>query len=217
MKKVNSMPEFKIVSFYRFVSIKNKVKMKKLLDNYIYDKNIKGTILLSNEGINASLAGKENEVFAVLKYIRKYLNIRKLNLKINNCDCVPFNRMKVRLKKEIVTIGDKSVKPKKVTGKYILPKNWDKFINNKNYLIIDTRNMYEIGIGSFKNAVNPKINSFRDFPKKIKSLKLDKEQPIAMFCTGGIRCEKASSYLIKNGFKDVSQLDGGILNYLEYK
>ena len=130
---------------------------------------------------------------------------------------IPFYRLKIRLKKEIVTIGDKTIKPEKITGKHIDPKNWDKIINNKKYMIIDTRNNYEVRIGSFKNAINPKTKSFREFPKFIEKLNIKKKQPIAMFCTGGIRCEKSSSYLLKNGFKDVSQLDGGILNYLEVK
>jgi UPF0176 protein len=125
--------------------------------------------------------------------------------------------LKIRLKKEIVTIGDKTIKPEKFTGKHIDPIEWDKIINNKKYIIIDTRNDYEVKIGSFKNAINPKTNSFREFPKFIKKLNLEKKQPIAMFCTGGIRCEKASSFLLKNGYKDISQLDGGILNYLEIK
>jgi len=125
--------------------------------------------------------------------------------------------LKIRLKKEIVTIGDSSIKPDKLTGKHIHPNKWDKIINNKKYLIIDTRNEYEVGIGSFKNAINPKTKSFREFPKFIEKLEIQKNQPIAMFCTGGIRCEKASSYLLKNGYKHISQLDGGILNYLEVK
>ncbi len=206
-----------IYNFYRFKDLKNIKYIKSQLDKISQDKLILGTILIANEGINGTISGTKKDLDLLIIEIKKTIKIKKISLKISKNQFIPFYRLKIRLKKEIVTIGDKSVKPKKVTGKYILPKNWDKFINNKNYLIIDTRNMYEIGIGSFKNAVNPKINSFRDFPKKIKSLKLDKKQPIAMFCTGGIRCEKASSYLIKNGFKDVSQLDGGILNYLEYK
>ena len=125
--------------------------------------------------------------------------------------------MRIRLKKEIVTIGDKSIQPIKMTGKYIDPKKWDTIVNNKNYLLIDTRNNYEIKIGSFKDAINPNIDSFREFPKFINQKKISKDQPIAMFCTGGIRCEKASSYLLKKGYKNIYQLNGGILNYLEYK
>ena len=216
MKKVNSMPEFKIVSFYRFVSIKNKVKMKKLLDNYIYDKNIKGTILLSNEGINASLAGKENEVFAVLKYIKKYLNIRKLNLKINNSDYVPFNRMKVRLKKEIVSLGQGHINIKKMTGKFVEAEKWDSLISKENIKIIDVRNPYEINVGKFKKSINPSTRNFRQFPSEFQKMKLKKSDKIAMYCTGGIRCEKASAYIKKLGYKKVFQLRGGILNYLDH-
>ena len=206
-----------IYTFYRFKDLKNIKYIKIQLDKFSKDKLILGTILIANEGINGTISGTKKDLELLIIEIKKILKIKKISLKISKNQFIPFYRLKIRLKKEIVTIGDKSVKPKKVTGKYILPKDWDKIINNKNYLIIDTRNIYEIGIGSFKNALNPKINSFRDFPKRIKSLKVDKKQPIAMFCTGGIRCEKASSYLINTGFKDVSQLDGGILNYLEYK
>ena len=138
-------------------------------------------------------------------------------IKISESKFIPFYRLKIRLKKEIVTIGDKSIKPDILTGKHIDPRKWDKIVNNKKYLIIDTRNNYEIGIGTFKNSINPKTNSFREFPKFIEKLDIEKNQPIAMFCTGGIRCEKASSYLLKNGFNNISQLDGGILNYLEVK
>ena len=125
--------------------------------------------------------------------------------------------MKIRLKKEIVTIGKKNISPDKKTGKHIHPNDWDKIINDKKYIIIDTRNDYEIKIGTFKNSINPKIKSFKEFPKQISTLKIKKNIPIAMFCTGGIRCEKASSYLLSKGYKDISQLDGGILNYLDLK
>ena len=152
-----------------------------------------------------------------INFIKQNLKIRKLSIKISQNKFIPFYRLKIRLKKEIVTIGDKTIKPEKITGKHIDPKNWDKIINNKKYMIIDTRNNYEVSIGSFKNAINPKTKSFREFPKFIEKLNIKKHQPIAMFCTGGIRCEKASSYLLKNGYKDISQLDGGILNYLEVK
>jgi len=206
-----------IYTFYRFKDLKNIKLIKKKLDKFTKDKLVLGTILIANEGINGTISGTKKNLDLIIKELKKILKIRELSLKISKNQFIPFYRLKIRLKKEIVTIGDKLIKPDRKYGKHILPQHWDKVIKNKNYLIIDTRNEYEVSIGTFKNAINPGTKSFRNFPGYIENLNLDKKQPIAMFCTGGIRCEKASSYLIKNGFKDVYQLDGGILNYLEYK
>ena len=206
-----------IYTFYRFKNFTNIKAIKLKLDKSLKNKLILGTVLLANEGINGTISGTKKDLNEFISLIRNILKIKKLSIKVSQNKFIPFYRLKIRLKKEIVTIGDKTIKPEKITGKHIDPKKWDKIINNKKYLIIDTRNDYEVSIGSFKNAINLKTKSFREFPKFIKKLNLEKKQPIAMFCTGGIRCEKASSYLLKNGYKDVSQLDGGILNYLEIK
>ena len=206
-----------IYTFYRFKEFTGTKALKTKLVKASKNKLIFGTILLANEGINGTISGTEKNLERFISLIKQYLRIRKLSIKISENKFIPFYRLKIRLKKEIVTIGDKTIKPENITGKHINPKNWDKIINNKKYLIIDTRNNYEIGIGTFKNSINPKTNSFREFPKFIEKLDIEKNQPIAMFCTGGIRCEKASSYLLKNGFNNISQLDGGILNYLEVK
>ncbi|MDC3144388.1 rhodanese-related sulfurtransferase [Pelagibacteraceae bacterium] len=206
-----------IYTFYRFKDLKNIKYIKKQLGILTKGKLILGTILIANEGINGTVSGPKKNLDLLIVEIKKLLKIKKLLLKTSKNQFIPFYRLKIRLKKEIVTLGDKSIKPDKISGRYIPPKDWDKIINNRNYLIIDTRNEYEIDIGTFKNAYNPETKSFREFPNHIEKLMINKNQPIAMFCTGGIRCEKASSYLIKNGFKNVSQLDGGILNYLEYK
>ena len=204
-----------IYTFYRFKSFIGIKSIKIKLDKYLKNKLILGTVLLANEGINGTVSGTKKDLSEFIRLIKKALKIRKLSIKISQNEFIPFYRLKIRLKKEIVTIGDKSIKPERLTGKHVNPIKWDKIINSKKHIIIDTRNDYEVSIGSFNNAVNPKTKSFREFPKFIKKLNLKKDQPIAMFCTGGIRCEKASSYLLKNGYKDVSQLDGGILNYLE--
>ena len=206
-----------IYTFYRFKDLKKISFLKANLEKFSKNKIILGTILLANEGINGTISGKKNDLDKFILGIKKLLKIRKLSLKVSNNQFIPFYRLKIRLKKEIVTIGNISINPEKISGKYVPPKEWDNIINNKKYLIIDTRNEYEVKIGSFKNALKPKTKSFRNFPDYINKLNIDKNQPIAMFCTGGIRCEKASSYLIKNGFKNVSQLEGGILNYLEHK
>jgi UPF0176 protein len=209
--------EVYIYTFYRFKFLKKINLLKKKLDRYSSNKIIYGTILLANEGINGTLSGKKDDLESFVLEIKKLLKIRKLSIKISKNKFVPFYRLKIRLKKEIVTIGDKYIKPEKLTGKHIPPSKWNKILTDKKFMVIDTRNRYEINIGTFKNSINPKTQSFRDFPKYFKKQKIDKNQSIAMFCTGGIRCEKASSYLLKNGFKNVVQLDGGILNYLEYK
>ncbi len=206
-----------IYTFYRFKSLISIKSIKIKLDKCSKNKLILGTVLLANEGVNGTISGTKKDLNAFIRLIKKTLKIRKLSIKISQNEFIPFYRLKIRLKKEIVTIGDKSIKPERLTGKHVNPIKWDKIINNKKYVIIDTRNDYEVSIGTFKNAVNPKTMSFREFPKFIEKLEIKKNQPIAMFCTGGIRCEKASSYLLKNGYKDVSQLDGGILNYLEVK
>ena len=206
-----------IYTFYRFKYFTDIKAVKARLDKYLKNKLILGTVLLANEGVNGTISGTEKDLNELISLIKKTLKINKLSIKVSQNNFIPFYRLKIRLKKEIVTIGDKTIKPGENTGKHIAPKKWDKIIDNKKYLIIDTRNDYEVSIGSFKNSINPKTKSFREFPKFIEKLNIKKNQPIAMFCTGGIRCEKASSYLLKNGYKDISQLDGGILNYLEMK
>jgi UPF0176 protein len=206
-----------IYAFYRFINLKNLKSIKDQLEVFIQKKNIYGTILIASEGINGTISGQENQLIDFIKILKSTLKIRKLPIKITKNEFVPFYRMRIRLKKEIVTIGKKTVNPENKTGKYISPRDWDKIINSKDYVIFDTRNKYEIDIGSFKNTKKTNLNSFREFPKFIKKQKFNKNQKIAMFCTGGIRCEKASSYLIDKGYKNIFQLEGGILNYLEYK
>ena len=205
-----------VYTFYRFLNIKNKKNIKKLLENYFKTKLVRGTILIANEGINASISGTENDLIDTVKIIKKILRIRKLNIKINKNKFLPFNRIKVRLKKEIVSLGKGRIDVNKLKGNKIHPSKWNAIIKKENIKLIDTRNTYEIDIGQFKGAINPKTNSFREFPKKLKKMKIKKNDKLAIYCTGGIRCEKASTYLKLNGFKDVVQLDGGILNYLNY-
>ncbi len=205
-----------VYSFYRFIEVKNKEKIKNILDSYLSTKKIRGTILLADEGINASISGQEEILNDVLKLLRKLLNIRKINFKSNETEFLPFNRIKVRLKKEIVTLGKGKIDVHKYKGKFIEPHEWNDVLNNKNMNVIDVRNIFEIDIGKFKNSINPKTNSFRDFPKYIQEFNLPKNSHIAMYCTGGIRCEKASSYMKMKGYKNIFQLKGGIINYLDY-
>ncbi len=211
--KVNNM---KVVSFYRFIPVKNIKAIKRLIENKLIKKNIKGTILIATEGINGSVAGEYSDIEILLKFIKHILSIRKLEIKVNEVDMYPFNKMRVRLKKEIVSLGIKNINVKRKSLKFIHPSEWNKIIDDKNINIIDVRNPYEIKIGKFKNAINPKTNNFREFPKKFENLNINKNEKIAMYCTGGIRCEKASTFLSKKGYKNIIQLKGGILNYLNY-
>ena len=212
MKKNN----IAIYSFYRFVDINNVNFVKNVLKKKLDKEIIRGTILISKEGINGSISGFERDSLQSIKTIKKVLNIRKLSLKINYNKFVPFYRLKIKIKKEIVSLGRGNVSMNLITGKFIDPKDWHGVLNDSNIKIIDTRNQYEIGIGKFKNSININMKSFRDFPKQINKTKLKKTDTIAMYCTGGIRCEKASSYLINEGFKNILQLNGGILNYLDF-
>ncbi len=213
---MNKGNEFLIYAFYRFVEINNKKKLKHKIDNYCQDKTIRGTILISDEGINATISGANYDLLQVIKIIKTDLCIRKLNIKINVCNFLPFNRMKVRIKKEIVTMGIKSLDVSRSKAKYLNPKEWNKYLNRDNVKIIDVRNDYEIAIGKFKNSINIQTNSFREFPNQFERIKVDKKEKILMYCTGGIRCEKASAFLGSKGYKNVYQLKGGILNYLNY-
>ena len=205
-----------IYSFYRFIKIKDKVEVKKYLDKILKKSQIKGTILLANEGINGSISGKEKQLLELLKLIRSYLRIKKYNLKVNQCAFIPFNRMKVRLKSEIVSFSKEKINVNKFKSNMVKPSAWNKLIEKKDVKVLDVRNIYEINIGTFNKSINPKTNSFRELPKKLRDLGLNKNDNIAMFCTGGIRCEKASAYLRLKGYNKVSQLEGGIINYLDY-
>ncbi len=205
-----------IYSFYRFKQIRNKNKFKVEIERLLAKKTVRGTILIANEGINASISGKEKDLCKIVSLIKRKLRIRKLNIKEQTIDFLPFNRMKVRLKKEIVSLGKGEINIKQNKELYIDADKWNKTINEKGIKILDVRNNFEIDIGKFKNSLNPKTSSFREFPNKFKELGIDKNSKIAMYCTGGIRCEKASSYLLSQGYKNIVQLNGGIINYLEY-
>ena len=208
---------FYIYSFYRFKRIGNKHLLKKQIEKVCKNKLIRGTILIANEGINGSISGNVPDLNTLMTFLRKELKIRKFELKKNTINFLPFNKFKIRIKKEIVSLGIDEIDVNAFGRKLIEPQNWDKIVKNKKIKVIDTRNNYEIKIGRFKNSLNPHTKSFREFPKMIKKLNLNKEDTIAMYCTGGIRCEKASAFMIKEGFRNVFQLKGGILNYLNHQ
>lgn len=203
---------YKIFGFYKFKKIKNIKFLKKNLKNFIEEEQVRGTIIISIEGINGTISFKPTKYKKVKNKILNLLNIRKLdNENISYYKYQAFKKGKIKIKKEVVPIGMKLNKI--VTKNKIEPKDWNKFILKKETVLIDTRKNFEFKVGTFKGSINPELNNFRDFPRYFKTLK--KNQNIGMFCTGGIRCEKASAYLKKKGFKNVYQLKGGIINYLD--
>ena len=204
---------FTVFGFYKFKKSNFLKKNKEFLQREILKNNIRGTIILSQEGINGTIAGKKRNISQIIKSLKKVFKFKDFDSKnISNCDFQPFHKGKIKIKKEVVPLGLKVNKKNKKLNKYVSNKSWNKLISNKETLVIDARKPFEHSVGTFKNAINPKIQNFRDFPKFLK--KIEKTKPVAMFCTGGIRCEKASIFLKNKGFKNVFQLKGGILNYL---
>ena len=203
---------FYILGFYKFKKIINIKKNKKNLQNYFVNNSIRGTIILSQEGINGTISGKKKKLDLVINKIKKIFKFNNFDsLNSSKSKFQPFHRGKVKIKKEVVPMGIKVLKRK--LKNHVEPSKWNKLINDENTFLIDVRKPFEYDVGSFNGAVNPQVNNFREFPKYLKNLHKDKN--IAMFCTGGIRCEKASVYLQTKGFQNVYQLKGGIINYLK--
>lgn len=203
------------MSFYKFKKIGNPISLKNNIKNLNKKNNFFGTILISKEGINGTIAGYLNCV----QNFQKFLNINlseSFSLKTQFINHIPFKKFKLKVKEQIIKIGNFNVDPEKSTGEFLTPKKWDEFLCNDNTVVIDTRNSYESNIGSFKNSTFPMTSSFSEFPKWFKKNKHKfKNKNILTYCTGGIRCEKATSYIKKFGFKRVYQLKGGILNYFK--
>ncbi len=214
------MSSYLTAALYKFVSIPHYKELQAPILNACEQHRIKGTILLASEGINGTIAGLPDDIHAVLNYLRTDSafdgHFADLEHKESFADEHPFYRMKVRLKKEIVTLGVPGVSPTKKVGTYVKPEDWNALISDPDVILIDTRNDYEVDIGTFKNAIDPKTTTFREFPEYVaNNLDKTKHKKVAMFCTGGIRCEKASSYMMDQGFDEVYHLEGGILKYLE--
>ena len=210
--------EILVAALYKFVEIDDLLSLQSDLHEICEKNNIMGTILIANEGINGTISGKNNEINQTISLLKSDKRFANIEIKYSSTNKQPFHRMKVRLKKEIVTIGLPEINPNKKVGTYVKPEDWNDLISDPNVIVIDTRNKYETKIGSFQNALDPETSSFREFPdwvKKFKSSKENANKKIAMFCTGGIRCEKASSLMKEEGFEDVYHLQGGILKYLE--
>ena len=206
-----------VVSFYRFLDLEDPKTVRTALQSHCEENSLLGTILIAEEGVNGTLAGSKEAVEAVFAWLKETLDLQSaIDARWTEAAEVPFRRMRVRLKKEIVQLGRPDIKPQNATGKHVSPNEWNELIENPNSLIIDIRNHYEIEVGTFPNALDPDTDSFRQFPEFAEKLaKTDKNRPVAMFCTGGIRCERAAALMLELGFKEVNQLKGGILNYLE--
>ena len=204
---------FSIFGFYKFKKINFLKKKKAILQNYLINKNLKGTLILSKEGLNGAISGKPKNISFIKKKIKTIFKIRKFdseNLAKNKFQ--PFFKPKIKIKNELVPMG-LNIFNKTQKNNYLNPSKWNKLLKNKNTFVLDVRKPFEYDVGTFRKAINPKVNNFREFPNYLN--KLNRKKPVAMFCTGGIRCEKASAYLNKKGFRNVFQLKGGILNYLK--
>ena len=205
----------KLISFYKFVKILNPIDNKLIFKKFLIDNKLKGSIIFSLEGINGSIAGKQSNIELLSNFLKKKFLFDEFD-NINECDVdfIPFKKAKIKIKKEVVPLNELFNDNKYKFQNRVEPEDWNKLILSNDVTIVDVRKSFEIEIGTFEKAINPKINDFRKFPEYFEKLSSDKDKKIAMFCTGGIRCEKAASYLFKRGFKNVYQLKGGILNYL---
>ena len=207
-----------VAALYRLTPFADHAALKEPLLAVCNDAGVKGTILLAHEGINGTIAGSPEGIAAVVTHIRALPDCAETDVKYSTASEMPFYRMKVRLKREIVTMGQPQVDPKASVGRYVDPQDWNALIADPDTVVIDTRNDYEVAVGTFEGAVDPHTKSFRDFPawfEENREALLEGKKRVAMFCTGGIRCEKSTSYLRSQGVEDVFHLKGGILRYLE--
>ncbi|WP_144394002.1 rhodanese-related sulfurtransferase [Pleionea sediminis] len=209
-------PKFVVCALYKFVKLEDFESIRQPLFKFMMENHIVGTLLLAHEGINGTVAGSRKNIDSLIKWLQQDSRLNPLEFKESYTDESPFKRTKVKLKKEIVTMGVEDIDPNKTVGTYIDPKDWNDLISAPDVLVVDTRNDYEVEVGTFKNAVNPHTETFREFPNYVKQhLDPGKHKKVAMFCTGGIRCEKSTAYLKEQGFEEVYHLRGGILKYLE--
>ncbi|MEE3216512.1 MAG: rhodanese-related sulfurtransferase [Pseudomonadota bacterium] len=205
-----------VCALYKFVTLEDFEALREPLLQVMLDHQVRGTLLLAREGINGTVAGPRQSIDALLTWLRSDARLAQLDVKESLTERAPFMRTKVKLKREIVTMGVEGIDPRHTVGTYVEPKDWNALIEDPDVLVIDTRNDYEIEVGTFKGAINPSTEAFRDFPDYVRNtLDPSRHKKVAMFCTGGIRCEKSTAYLKEQGFEDVYHLKGGILKYLE--
>lgn len=205
-----------VAALYRFVSLDDYQALREPLRQTMLDNDVKGTLLLAREGINGTVAGSRAGIDALLAWLTADPRLADIDHKESCCETPPFYRTKVKLKNEIVTMGVPGIDPNETVGTYVEPEEWNDLISDPEVLVIDTRNDYEVEIGSFQGAIDPKTATFREFPEYVREhYDPARHKKVAMFCTGGIRCEKASSFMLGEGFDEVFHLKGGVLNYLE--
>jgi UPF0176 protein len=210
------MTNIVVAALYKFVALEDFHELREPLLDACLAAGARGTLLLAHEGINGTIAGTREGVDEVLAYLRADPRLQDLEHKESLDDHMPFYRMKVKLKKEIVTMGIAGIDPNQQVGTYVRPADWNELVSDPEVLMVDTRNNYEYGIGSFRGALDPETTTFREFPAYVrKHLDPGRHKKVAMFCTGGIRCEKASAFMLQEGFEEVYHLRGGILKYLE--
>ena len=210
------MSQVVVSALYHFVTLENYQALRQPLHDFMIAHEIRGTLLLAQEGINGTVAGSRQSIDSLHAWLRSDERLKDLRSKESYDDSMPFYRTRVKLKKEIVTMGVEGIDPKQVVGTYVKPEDWNDLISDPEVTLIDTRNDYEVAIGTFKNAVDPETDTFRQFPDYVRShMDPKKQKKVAMFCTGGIRCEKSTAYLKEQGFEEVYHLQGGILKYLE--
>ena len=210
------MKQVIILSLYKFVEIKDTELLKERLLQKCKPLGIKGTFIISTEGINGTIAGSKASIDSIIEFLKNDRRFNDVECKYSYDYKIPFYRMKVKIKDELIPIGIKDLDPREKVGTYVKPADWNKLVEDLETLLIDVRNEYEIEIGTFRGALNPETESFREFPEFVrKNLDPEKHKKVALFCTGGIRCEKASSFMLGEGFSNVYHLKGGILRYLE--
>ncbi|MFA0811176.1 oxygen-dependent tRNA uridine(34) hydroxylase TrhO [Microbulbifer epialgicus] len=210
------MDQFVVCALYKFVTLEGFESLRTPLLNVMLEYQVRGTLLLANEGINGTVAGSREGIDALLAHLKSDKRLTDLDYKESYTRKIPFLRSKVKLKREIVTMGVEGIDPLRVVGTYVKPKDWNALISDPEVVVVDTRNDYEFQVGTFKDSINPKTNTFREFPQYVKdNLNPAKHKKVAMFCTGGIRCEKSTAYMKEQGFEEVYHLHGGILKYLE--
>ena len=210
------MSQYVVCALYKFVALPNFQTIRQPLLDFMNQESVRGTLLLAHEGINGTVSGSRESIDNLLNWLDQQEGLENISYKESYTDESPFKRTKVKLKKEIVTMGVEDIDPNKVVGTYVEPKDWNALIEDPEVVLIDTRNDYEIAVGTFKNAVDPETKTFREFPDYVKeNLDPAKNKKVAMYCTGGIRCEKSTAYLKEQGFEEVYHLKGGILKYLE--
>jgi UPF0176 protein len=212
----NASPDVVVAALYRFAALPDFVALRDPLYQLMIEHEVRGTLLLAKEGINGTIAGSRQGIDLIMDWLKSDPRFADLEAKESYVDTPPFYRTKVKLKKEIVTMGVEGIDPNDIVGTYVEPADWNALIADPEVLVLDTRNKYEVDIGSFENAINPETESFRELPAYVeKHLDPEKHKKVAMFCTGGIRCEKSTAFLKQQGFNEVYHLKGGILKYLE--